>query len=120
MITHSIVSSSAERMRSFMTSLPTYLNDDQISEIKSLYDSLNVGDKPIILWGRRSGHKGGAHKDLDSDPIVFSKLVQYLTKKFLRKKIFFFGDKMPNLQTLGSKYSNFIYMPELWTYEVSN
>ena len=26
---------------------------------------------------------------------------------------------MPNLQTLGSKYSNFIYMPELWTYEGS-
>ena len=90
-ITHSIVSSSSEKMRSFMTSLPTYLSIDQMSKIKSLYDSLNVGDKPIILWGRRSGHNGGAHKDLDSDPIVFSKLVPRLKRSFLSKKYFLWG-----------------------------
>ena len=118
-ITHSIVSSSSEKMRSFMTSLPTLLRSDQLADIASLYNSLEVGDKPIILWGRQSGHNGGAHKDLDSDPIVFSKLVPRLKKEFPEQKILFFGDKLPDLQAFDFEDSQFKYMPELWKCENS-
>ena len=70
---------------------------------------LKPGHESLIVWGRRSGHNFGAHKELDSDDTVFLHLINQLGAKYPNKDIFFFGDAINGLSKIENpKFKPFV------------
>lgn len=74
--------------------------------------------KCLILWGRNSGQKGGAHKELDSHKLMVMQLAAKLRSSFADRKLLFVGDEVITKEelTVGNEI---VYMGEFWRPENS-
>lgn len=89
----------------------------QISEYKSkILDPLLKHKKVVLLWGRHSGKKGGAHKELDSHAQMVLQLASFIRGKFSSRLLVFVGDEVITPSELKSdKTSNqSIHLGEFW------
>ncbi|MDJ0713203.1 MAG: hypothetical protein QNJ54_03145 [Prochloraceae cyanobacterium] len=89
-------------------------------EVKKYKDTLPLGNKPsLLVWGRNSGSKGGAHPELDSHPEVLSQTIQTIAKDSPDRVIVLTGDKVltpehiQQLREQGVK-NEIVYMEEYW------
>ena len=87
-------------------------------QIGNLFKCL-VPDGALVIWGRRSGHNGGAHKELDSDPTAWSQLITHFRQALPEKPIVLLGDPVnldgldSNLRDTISEVNRFWDLPDL-------
>lgn len=91
----------------------------KIEEFKRVrLDPVLDGKKCLILWGRNSGQKGGAHKELDSHRLMVMQLATKLRDSFPDRQLLFVGDQVITKQELGVG-NEVTYLGEFWKPENS-
>lgn len=77
--------------------------EEEQAKIHHFKKAMNLGDaKCILLWQRLSGQRGGAHKELDSHPIVLIQMARAISERFSDYTIILVGDKTISAEELGA------------------
>jgi hypothetical protein len=101
-------------------SAPDKVAKANIKKYKLALDE-QIGDrKCVMLWGRWSGQKGGAHKELDSHRKMIEQLVDTLHRNFSDRVLVFVGDPVigkDDARRLVSDERNILYLGEFWKHE---
>ncbi|MBP5974992.1 DUF4157 domain-containing protein [Brasilonema sp. CT11] len=91
--------------------------EEENAKIRHFKNNLGLGDsKCILIWQRLSGKNGGAHKELDSEPIVLMQIARAIGEKYSDYTIILVGDKtisQDSLEKVGVK-NRIIYLHEYW------
>ncbi|MDQ8738973.1 hypothetical protein [Paenibacillus sp. LHD-38] len=86
----------------------------KIEEYKRVkLDPVLNNKKCLILWGRNSGQKGGAHKELDSHQLMVMQLAAKLKASFPDRQLVFVGDEVISKEELGAR-NEVVYLGEFW------
>jgi hypothetical protein len=91
-------------------------NKAALKKIDQYRDSKVGGDNIILMWGRLSGMDGGAHTELDSNPVTMVQIAKKISKDFSSRTIVLIGDKVISasiLQKAGVK-SKIIDINTFW------
>jgi hypothetical protein len=91
-----------------------------IKKYKLALDEQIRGRKCVMLWGRWSGKKGGAHKELDSHRKMIEQLVDTLQRNFSDRVLVFVGDPVigkDDARRLVSDERDILYLGEFWKHE---
>jgi Domain of unknown function (DUF4157) len=90
----------------------------KIAEFKQTKLDAKVGGKKcIFLWGRASGKKGGAHKELDSHAEMLAQLAARMRAEFADRLLVMVGDEVitkPELVQKGIPEDHLLYLGEFW------
>ena len=92
------------------------IDADKIKKIREYKNSVVLDEKCILLWQRLSGQKGGAHKELDSHPIVLKQIAKVISDNFPDRTLILVGDKTvlaKDLVNCGVK-NQIIEIHEFW------
>ena len=88
-----------------------------ITNYKRKLDARIEGRQCLMLWGRSSGQKGGAHKELDSHASMIEQLATELRSKFPSRMLVFVGDQViqpADVARMGITTSDLLYLGEFW------
>lgn len=80
---------------------------------KVMLDPVLKGKQCLILWGRNSGQKGGAHKELDSHQLMVFQLAAKLKASFPARQLVFVGDEVVTKEELGAR-NEVVHLGEFW------
>lgn len=69
-------------------------NKATLKKIDQYRESKVGGDGIILMWGRLSGLGGGAHTELDSNPVTMVQIAKKISKDFSSRTIVLIGDKV--------------------------
>jgi hypothetical protein len=90
----------------------------KIAEFKQAkLDPKVSGRKCIFLWGRASGKKGGAHKELDSHPAMLTQLAAAMRDQFPDRLLVMVGDQVISEGELigkGIPAERLLFLGEFW------
>lgn len=93
------------------------LAKQKIAEYKETKLKPQIGTRPcVFLWGRTSGKKGGAHKELDSHQEMMVQLAKLVATEFAGHQLVIVGDKVLEPQDLADVgLSNpALFLGEFW------
>ncbi len=91
---------------------------DKIAEFKrAKLDGKVAGRKCIFLWGRASGQRGGAHKELDSHAEMMAQIATAMRDQFPDRLLVVVGDPVisqPELEGKGIPADRLLFLGEFW------